>query len=70
MFIGFAHHSARMGNIVKELSGQPSQDKPGYHIVLIEQERYHPYWEMVEKGGGGGSSEIRDRDRIHGPGAQ
>ncbi|MGN7761088.1 sugar-binding protein [Paenibacillus sp. 22594] len=50
LFIGFANHSARMGNIVKELSGHPGDSKPGYHIVLIEQERYHPYWEMVEKG--------------------
>lgn len=50
LFIGFARHSARMGHIVKELSGHPGQDKPGHHIVLIEQERYHPYWEMVEKG--------------------
>ncbi|MEK3763146.1 sugar-binding protein [Paenibacillus sp. FSL P4-0338] len=50
LFTGFARHSARMGNIVKELSGEPIPDKPGYHIVLIEQERYHPYWEMVEKG--------------------
>lgn len=50
LFIGFARHSARMGHIVKELSGHPGQGKPGHHIVLIEQERYHPYWEMVEKG--------------------
>ncbi|WP_379160383.1 sugar-binding protein [Paenibacillus sp. sgz5001063] len=50
LFIGFANHSARMGSIVKELSGHPGERKPGYHIVLIEQERYHPYWEMVEKG--------------------
>ncbi|MBW4085228.1 sugar-binding protein [Paenibacillus sp. S150] len=50
LFIGFANHSARMGKIVKELSGHPAEDNPGYHIVLIEQERYHPYWEMVERG--------------------
>ncbi|WP_054939652.1 sugar-binding protein [Paenibacillus ihuae] len=49
-FIGFAGHSSRMGSIVRELSGQPGDVNPGYHIVLIEQERYHPYWEMVEKG--------------------
>ncbi|KHL92213.1 sugar-binding protein [Paenibacillus sp. IHB B 3415] len=50
LFIDFANHSGRMGNIVNELSGHPGGDNSGYHIVLIEQERYHPYWEMVEKG--------------------
>ncbi|MCL6602613.1 MAG: sugar-binding protein [Paenibacillus sp.] len=50
LFIGFAHQSGKMGSIVKELHGHPSKVGHRYHIVLIEQERYHPYWEMVEKG--------------------
>ncbi|MEC2346439.1 substrate-binding domain-containing protein, partial [Paenibacillus barengoltzii] len=50
LFIGFARYSGKMGSIVKELQGQPASGEPRYHIVLIEQERYHPYWEMVEKG--------------------
>lgn len=50
LFIDFAHQSSKMGSIVRELRGQPGNSDPRYHIVLIEQERYHPYWEMVEKG--------------------
>ncbi|WP_232510251.1 sugar-binding protein [Paenibacillus crassostreae] len=49
-FIGFAHQSGKMGSIVQELHGHPGNLGHRYHIVLIEQERYHPYWEMVEKG--------------------
>jgi len=50
LFIGFAHQSGKMGSIVQELHGHPGNLGHRYHIVLIEQERYHPYWEMVEKG--------------------
>lgn len=50
LFVNFANHSARMGSIVKELRGHPGGNNSEYHIVLIEQERYHPYWEMVERG--------------------
>lgn len=50
LFIGFANHSAKMSSIVKELHGQPGNEISRYHIVMIEQERYHPYWEKVEKG--------------------
>lgn len=50
LFIGFARYSGKIGSIVKELQGQPASGESRYHIVLIEQERYHPYWEMVEKG--------------------
>ncbi|WP_379133214.1 sugar-binding protein [Paenibacillus sp. sgz500958] len=50
LFIGFAHQSSKMGNIVQELRGHSGNTGHRYHIVLIEQERYHPYWEMVEKG--------------------
>ncbi|WP_055107956.1 sugar-binding protein [Paenibacillus ihumii] len=50
LFIGFAHHSGKMSSIVKELQGHEGNGTKRYHIVLIEQERYHPYWEMVEKG--------------------
>jgi len=50
LFVGFAHHSSKMGSIVRELRGHPGNEEHRYHIVLIEQERYHPYWEMVEKG--------------------
>ncbi|KGE18604.1 sugar-binding protein [Paenibacillus wynnii] len=50
LFIGFAHQSGKMGRIVQELHGHPGNLGHRYHIVLIEQERYHPYWEMVEKG--------------------
>ena len=49
-FIGFAHQSSKMGSIVQELHGHPGNLGHRYHIVLIEQERYHPYWKMVEKG--------------------
>lgn len=61
LFINFANHSARMGSIVKELRGHPVDGSTGYHIVLIEQERYHPYWEMVEKG----AKEAAERYGIH-----
>lgn len=50
LFIGFAHHSGKMSSIVKELQGHEGNGTKRYHIVLIEQERYHPYWEMVERG--------------------
>ncbi|MGG6310892.1 sugar-binding protein [Paenibacillus macerans] len=50
LFIGFARYSGKIGSIVKELQGEPVDGEQRYHIVLIEQERYHPYWEMVEKG--------------------
>lgn len=50
LFIGFARYSGKAGSIVKELQGNPNNGQHRYHIVLIEQERYHPYWEMVEKG--------------------
>lgn len=50
LFVGFAHHSGKMSSIVKELQGHEGNGTKRYHIVLIEQERYHPYWEMVEKG--------------------
>ncbi|AZK47363.1 sugar-binding protein [Paenibacillus lentus] len=50
LFVGFAHHSGKMSRIVKELQGHEGNGTKRYHIVLIEQERYHPYWEMVEKG--------------------
>ncbi|MUG47571.1 sugar-binding protein [Paenibacillus woosongensis] len=50
LFIGFAHHSGKMSSIVRELQGHEGNGTQRYHIVLIEQERYHPYWEMVEKG--------------------
>jgi ribose transport system substrate-binding protein len=50
LFIGFVHQSGKMSSIVRELHGDSSNDDHRYHIVLIEQERYHPYWEMVEKG--------------------
>lgn len=49
-FFGFARQSGKMGTIVQELHGHPGNSGHRYHIVLIEQERYHPYWEMVEKG--------------------
>lgn len=50
LFIGFARYSGKIGSIVQELRGNPASGERRYHIVLIEQERYHPYWEMVEKG--------------------
>ncbi|MCM3700194.1 sugar-binding protein [Paenibacillus macerans] len=50
LFIGFARYSGKIGSIVQELQGNPASGEHRYHIVLIEQERYHPYWEMVEKG--------------------
>ncbi|MGO4787870.1 sugar-binding protein [Paenibacillus sp. 2KB_20] len=50
LFVGFAYHSGKMSSIVKELQGHQGNGTKRYHIVLIEQERYHPYWEMVEKG--------------------
>lgn len=50
LFIGFARYSGKIGSIVNELRGHPGSGGHRYHIVLIEQERYHPYWEMVEKG--------------------
>lgn len=49
-FIGFGRQSGKMGSIVQELHGHPENVGHRYHIVLIEQERYHPYWEMIEKG--------------------
>lgn len=49
-FIGFGRQSGKMGSIVQELHGDPENVGHRYHIVLIEQERYHPYWEMIEKG--------------------
>lgn len=49
-FIGFGRQSSKMGSIVQELHGHPENVGHRYHIVLIEQERYHPYWEMIEKG--------------------
>lgn len=50
LFIGFAHHSSKMSSIVKELQGHRGNGTQRYHFVLIEQELYNPYWEMVEKG--------------------
>ncbi|GGA44299.1 sugar-binding protein [Paenibacillus physcomitrellae] len=50
LFMSFAHHSSKMGSIVKELQGRPGNGEHRYHIVLIEQERYNPYWVRVEKG--------------------
>ncbi|MEF2965494.1 sugar-binding protein [Paenibacillus sp. M1] len=50
LFIGFARYSGNIGVIVKELQGHAEAREHRYHVVLIEQERFHPYWEMIEKG--------------------
>ncbi|GJM74692.1 hypothetical protein HMSSN036_69080 [Paenibacillus macerans] len=70
LFIGFARYSGKIGSIVQELRGNPASGERRYHIVLIEQERYHPYWEMVEKRRGPGGGKIRHGHRIYRCGAQ
>ncbi|WP_237167824.1 sugar-binding protein [Paenibacillus yonginensis] len=58
LFISFAHHSSKMGSIVKKLEGRPGTGEHRYHIVLIEQERYNPYWVRVEKGADQAASQL------------
>lgn len=67
LFIAFAHHSSKMSSIVKELHGRPASAGHRYHIVLIEQERYHPYWEMVEKGAAKAAEEYGMNIEFTGP---
>jgi len=50
LFICFAVDAQKILDVATELRGRaPSSNQP-YHLVLIEQEQSHPYWQMVEKG--------------------
>ncbi|NOV02360.1 sugar-binding protein [Paenibacillus planticolens] len=50
LLIRFASESSKIQYIVDELKGEKEQAFKGRHIVLIEQEQGHPYWQLVEKG--------------------
>lgn len=50
LFINFAEDSNKIQAIVDQLKGEAKPRHDGLHIVLIEQEQGHPYWQLVEQG--------------------
>ncbi|UJF34901.1 sugar-binding protein [Paenibacillus hexagrammi] len=50
LFVRFAMDSNQIQDIVEQLKGEKHRESGSKHIVLIEQEQGHPYWQLVEKG--------------------
>lgn len=50
LFSQFALESNKIERIVKQLRGHAGETAHAHHVVLIEQEQGHPYWQMVERG--------------------
>ncbi|WP_134701258.1 sugar-binding protein [Ammoniphilus sp. YIM 78166] len=50
LFIGFAINARTIDNVVALLRGAEVSSSQRYHVVLIEQEQRHPYWQLIERG--------------------
>lgn len=65
----FALETGKIHNIVEQLrsKGEVADKGRMKHIVLIEQEQNHPYWNMVEDGATAAADEFGIEVEFHGP---